>query len=341
LVDEAHLQQLLKDKDNNNLLPSELFNLIQNNQNKIVLLTNALKEEKSKTTKVNDSILERLSFLEKYVSVVPEKQIAELKENKCFLTEPHCYEIKFSDALFNPLQYTTTTGLLYFLLKKTAFPIIDAQESIHDNIIMIIQPSNEQHSEIIFKPKNEVKQNPPAPLEQYFTITLSSGTISKNSQYLTDNIPNSWVQIDLGPRRKMIVNHYQFISIGYIQSSYLANVSNWNLEASNDAVEWIVLNSHRNFDYEKVDEKFKIRNSNDYLQHWSVDIPANCSKFGFRYFRIILQGENEVNKQAEKRFKDPQNENQKRLFIAENKFRLSIASIDFWGFLYNNVHLME
>jgi hypothetical protein len=62
------------------------------------------------------------------------------------------------------------------------------------------------------------------------------------TQNMTDNKKNSWVSIDLGEGRSLIVNYY-CLRHGY-RGGY-RRLQSWDFEGSNDGSEWTVLRVHK------------------------------------------------------------------------------------------------
>jgi len=59
----------------------------------------------------------------------------------------------------------------------------------------------------------------------------------------TANVANSWMMVDLGFGRALQVDHY-CLRHGYSNGNYV--LRNWNLEGSNNNIDWSVLRGHRN-----------------------------------------------------------------------------------------------
>ncbi len=114
--------------------------------------------------------------------------------------------------------------------------------------------------------------------KEYWDFTpskfLSRGNDGTNR---TPSEPYSSMSVDIGPTRKMIVNHYCLRS-----DHYGCPLRNWKLEGSSDSRTWTTLRTHTN-DTELAKERYSVA-------HWEV----NGSQTAFRYFRII-GGERDTN----------------------------------------------
>ena len=116
--------------------------------------------------------------------------------------------------------------------------------------------------------------------EEWWVFTPSKFLSRENDRYnRTPNEPYSSMSVDIGPTRKMIVNHYCLRSDG--MGDYCP-LRNWKLEGSSDSTTWTTLRTHTN-DTELAEEEYSVA-------HWEV----NGSQTAFRYFRII-GGERDTN----------------------------------------------
>lgn len=99
---------------------------------------------------------------------------------------------------------------------------------------------------------------------------------------MTDNIPNSWMMVDIGYGRSMVVNNYCLRHVGD------GCLRNWVLQGSNsgcsDTLEWIDIKSH-------VDDQTISGRQGD-VGHWTVRT-VDFSPNGFRFFRILSSGVND------------------------------------------------
>jgi hypothetical protein len=100
------------------------------------------------------------------------------------------------------------------------------------------------------------------------------------SQNITDNVPNSWMSVDLGAARRLAVDHY-CLRHGLDNSN--AVLRNWRLEGSNDSTAWVVLKTHTN------DQALAAAFS---TAAWPVTPPT---AEGFRHFRIFQFGKTSNN----------------------------------------------
>jgi hypothetical protein len=100
------------------------------------------------------------------------------------------------------------------------------------------------------------------------------GTVETDASY-TDDEPNSWMAVDLGAGRRLIVNHYA-LRHGAAGPFVL---SNWELQGSEDGLTWTTLRRH---DDENIDKRGYL------VEHWQVDgVTAP-----YRHFRVHQHGRN-------------------------------------------------
>jgi hypothetical protein len=97
----------------------------------------------------------------------------------------------------------------------------------------------------------------------------------------THDAPNSWMSVDLGPARRLAVDHY-CLRHGNRNSDYV--LRNWRLEGSNDNTAWVVLKTHTD-DQALAAAAFS-------TAAWPVTPPT---AEGFRHFRIFQFGKNASN----------------------------------------------
>jgi hypothetical protein len=97
----------------------------------------------------------------------------------------------------------------------------------------------------------------------------------------TKNVPNSWMSVDLGAARRLVVDHY-CLRHGY--GSGISILRNWRLEGLNDSTAWVVLKTHTN-DHALADAGYS-------TAAWPVTPPT---AEGFRHFRIIQFGKDSSN----------------------------------------------
>lgn len=118
----------------------------------------------------------------------------------------------------------------------------------------------------------------------------------KPLEFWTSDIPSSWVYIDLGHTRKLLLNYYTLRHGGNSAQDFLQN---WALQASDDGgSSWIVLQRHR--ETKELKDPFASHS-------WPV---TGCSK-PYRYFRILQTGRS-----------------------SSNRNYLSLANIELYGELY-------
>ena len=93
----------------------------------------------------------------------------------------------------------------------------------------------------------------------------------------TREVANSWMMVDLGFGRALQVDHY-CLRHGYNEGGYV--LRNWNLEGSNNNIDWTVLREH-NDDTSLAQEAYS-------ECHWDVNSAASNSPY--RFFRILQTG---------------------------------------------------
>ena len=101
----------------------------------------------------------------------------------------------------------------------------------------------------------------------------------ENVDCYTMSVANSWMMVDLGFGRALQVDHY-CLRHGFDGGSYV--LRNWNLEGSNDNIDWTVLREH-NDDTSLAQEAYS-------ESHWDVNSAASNSPY--RFFRILQTGPN-------------------------------------------------
>lgn len=98
---------------------------------------------------------------------------------------------------------------------------------------------------------------------------------SPNRSAYTRNTANSWMQVDLGANRRVVVNHYCLRSD---EQTNCCKLRNWRLEGSLDGTAWTALRTHAN-DSGLAFTAFSTAN-------WAV--PGQTQ--GYRFFRIVQYG---------------------------------------------------
>ena len=99
----------------------------------------------------------------------------------------------------------------------------------------------------------------------------------KKANSCTKNVANSWMMVDLGFGRALQVDHY-CLRHGYKNKNH--KLRNWNLEGSNNNIDWTVLREH-NDDTSLAEEAYS-------ESHWDVNSAASNSPY--RFFRILKTG---------------------------------------------------
>ena len=131
-----------------------------------------------------------------------------------------------------------------------------------------------------------------APYSNPHTLTLVVATRSSNHNCSaadfvgrekegswTNNIPQSWMAVDIGATRTLQVNHY-CLRHGSGDDNHV--LRHWELQGSNDGLNWTVLRQHSN------DTSM---GTTAYCEgHWEVNSPA--SNTPYRHFRILQTGKN-------------------------------------------------
>jgi hypothetical protein len=107
-----------------------------------------------------------------------------------------------------------------------------------------------------------------------------------NTPNTTDNAPNSWMSVDLGPNRRLLPTQY---CLRHGHRSGNDRLIHWRFEASNDGTTWTVLKDHSN------DES--LPNHGFSVASWSIEpqpppSSRGSSSQGYRYFRIHQTGKN-------------------------------------------------
>jgi hypothetical protein len=100
--------------------------------------------------------------------------------------------------------------------------------------------------------------------------------VSDDVDNYTGNTPHSWMSVDLGPGRRLAVDHYCLRHGNGLDDFMLRN---WRLEGSNDKTAWDVLKAH-------TDDRALFA-AGFSAAAWPVTPPTAD---GFRYFRIVNFG---------------------------------------------------
>eukprot|EP01047_Picozoa_sp_COSAG01_P022080 COSAG01_NODE_1301_length_10829_cov_20.185182_4_plen_526_part_00 len=93
----------------------------------------------------------------------------------------------------------------------------------------------------------------------------------------TQNVPNSWMAVDLGAGRRLTVNHYA-LRHGLDSGNHC--LRNWELQGSEDGASWTVLRRHDNDT--TMEEKGR------FVAHWAVEGATTA----YRHFRVQQHGAN-------------------------------------------------
>lgn len=105
----------------------------------------------------------------------------------------------------------------------------------------------------------------------------------------TKNIPESWMKVDIGQSRNMVVNHYCLRNGDNKYKSFI--LRNWLFQGSHtggDKVhEWVTLKRH-SADGSLMENK---ESGEDITADWSIE-ETEVSVIGYRYFRILQNGLN-------------------------------------------------
>lgn len=97
-----------------------------------------------------------------------------------------------------------------------------------------------------------------------------------NQRPCTQNVPDSWMMLDLGISQKLICKYYSLKGRDYVAD----HLRSWKLQASNDAITWVDLDN-------------QINNVTINQNTWFSD--AITSTIAYRYFRVIQTGLNNGN----------------------------------------------
>jgi hypothetical protein len=120
------------------------------------------------------------------------------------------------------------------------------------------------------------------------------------NEYWSEDVPSSWVAINLGSSRSLIAKAY---SLRHGSSSKADALRHWTLQGSTDAKNWTVLRRHQ--DDNSLNGPFA-------FAAWNID----ASTTAYRYFRVLQTGKNSSN----------------------NNF-LSLSGIELYGDLFDKSHL--
>ena len=93
----------------------------------------------------------------------------------------------------------------------------------------------------------------------------------------TSSQANSWMKVDLGSTRTLVVDRY---CLRYGRNNVQYMLRSWNLEGSNDDVNWSILRQHNN-DTSMAETAYS-------EGHWDVNSAASNSPY--RFFRIVQTG---------------------------------------------------
>jgi hypothetical protein len=119
----------------------------------------------------------------------------------------------------------------------------------------------------------------------------------------TNNIPNSWMSVDLGAGRLLAATHY---ALRHGRDNGYCRLLQWQFEGSNDGASWTLLKAHTHSTSPFPDHGFSVA-------AWPVDPPpappsaaavaagggdaagaGAAGSHGFRHFRIIQTGKNSL-----------------------------------------------
>eukprot|EP01095_Lingulamoeba_sp_RSL-Kostka_P013508 TRINITY_DN5622_c1_g1_i1.p1 TRINITY_DN5622_c1_g1~~TRINITY_DN5622_c1_g1_i1.p1 ORF type:complete len:451 (+),score=133.97 TRINITY_DN5622_c1_g1_i1:132-1484(+) len=138
---------------------------------------------------------------------------------------------------------------------------------------------------IATKGKKSPWQNPH--LKKLIKVTAPSNNIIKGhpselvsrnpSELWTGDVPASWFAIDLGESRTIIPTHYTLRHGANYKGDSLRN---WDLQGSNDGINWVVLKRHTN--------DASLKNGKFATQTWKIE----KADTDFRYLRILQTGHN-------------------------------------------------
>lgn len=99
------------------------------------------------------------------------------------------------------------------------------------------------------------------------------------SEVWTNDIPSSWISIDLGPFRRLTLSYYTLRHGLNFKADALRT---WDLQGSNDGISWKTLKRHTND---------RSLNAPFVASSWPVQ---NCQD-GYRFFRVLQTGHNSSN----------------------------------------------
>jgi hypothetical protein len=97
------------------------------------------------------------------------------------------------------------------------------------------------------------------------------------SHHITDMNDDTWMAVDLGASRQLLVNHYA-LRHGAVGEEYL--LRNWELQGSDDGASWTTLRRH--------DDDESIEATDFFVSHWTVEGVVTP----YRHFRVHRHGPN-------------------------------------------------
>ena len=104
---------------------------------------------------------------------------------------------------------------------------------------------------------------------------------------LTNNVANSWMEVDLGCTRKLAVDHYCLRNTPHQGGAAACSLLNWQLQGSNspssEGAQWVTLKQH--------DGDTSLPASAASVHHWQVD----GASVAYRRFRVHQHGLNRAN----------------------------------------------
>ena len=118
----------------------------------------------------------------------------------------------------------------------------------------------------------------PAPAAELVTVNMLDPTqIPCHRGYWTRNEPFSWVCVDIGASRSLIIDHY---CLRHGNPTGIGRLQHWQLEGSNDNSQWAVLSVH--------DGDLSLPAVGFSVAAW----PVPGIEEAFRFFRVVQTGLN-------------------------------------------------
>jgi hypothetical protein len=106
----------------------------------------------------------------------------------------------------------------------------------------------------------------------------------------TANIQNSWMAVDLGTRRSLVINHL-CLRFGWSSTGPTVHfIKNFELQGSNDGTNWDLIKRFENDNFNEIDACPSPKNfgKEQPWAHWAIEAPNKS----YQQFRILQFGPN-------------------------------------------------